>query len=78
MEMKMKNTGLVVVMMVTMIMMATLADSAVAEGGGFRSKILLKSEGSSECPTYLSCETHEDCPFNCACYTAGHCGDFVG
>lgn len=81
MESKMK-TGLVA-MVLMIFMIATLADSAVTVGvmvdGGMYYFPRKLSGGNGVCLVKdKPCKTHEDCPPDCACYTAGHCGDWVG
>ncbi|KAA0044338.1 hypothetical protein E5676_scaffold655G00630 [Cucumis melo var. makuwa] len=80
-----------VVVMMVVFMIATLADStittenvasgAVVNGGSHafpRKNIMKNGDQNGVCLVKgKACKSHKDCPSNCACYTAGHCGDWV-
>ncbi|KGN52763.1 hypothetical protein Csa_014543 [Cucumis sativus] len=93
MESKKKSIHTVATVVVVMVafMIATLADSAtiatenvaagvLVDGGShaFPRKNVVKNGENGVCLVKgKACKSHKDCPSDCACYTAGHCGDWV-
>ncbi|KAA0044337.1 hypothetical protein E5676_scaffold655G00620 [Cucumis melo var. makuwa] len=89
-----RNIGAAATMMVMMLLIATVVESASPTekmiklvtdhhaAGSFPRKMMRNGKGNGVCPiTGWPCNPAYGCgPFSdsCACYTAGHCGDFVG